>query len=132
MMRILKVGSWNKGFTLIELVVVIFLIGIVLSLTYPRIQDALLRDRLKTAARRMIGTIKEIKNNAVREQGPSAPFRPSGGSKGLASKFGCICRVRHTLGDALMGARQHNQRLAEQCSVFERERGEARERVLSR
>jgi prepilin-type N-terminal cleavage/methylation domain-containing protein len=58
----------QKGFTLIELVVVIFLIGIVFSITFPRIQDAVLRDHLKTATRRMIGTIKAIKHNAVREQ----------------------------------------------------------------
>ena len=54
------------GYTLIELTVVIFLMGIVLSVTLPRIQDTILTDPLKTSTRRMINLINQVKNNALR------------------------------------------------------------------
>jgi general secretion pathway protein H len=57
-----------RAYTLIELTVVIFLIGLVLVLTVPRVQHALLSDDLKAASRRMIGTVKTLRNNAVRDQ----------------------------------------------------------------
>lgn len=57
-----------RAYTLIELTVVIFLIGLVLVLTVPRVQHALLSDDLKAASRRMIGTVRTLRNNAVRDQ----------------------------------------------------------------
>jgi prepilin-type N-terminal cleavage/methylation domain-containing protein len=58
----------SKGYTLIELTVVVFLIGVMLSLAIPRVQYALWSDNLKTATRRMIGTVKTLKNKAVRDR----------------------------------------------------------------
>lgn len=62
-------GSRNRdhAYTLIELTVVIFLIGLMLALTMPKIQDAVLSDNLKTATRRMIGTVKTLQSRAIRE-----------------------------------------------------------------
>jgi prepilin-type N-terminal cleavage/methylation domain-containing protein len=63
---------WQKeirdttGYTLIELTVVIFLMGILLSVTLPRIQDTILTDRFKTTTRQIINKIYELKNNAIR------------------------------------------------------------------
>lgn len=79
-MRTLTAGRWSnpraccgtlrKGsaYTLVELTVVIFLIGLVLALTVPRIQHALLSDDLKAVGRRMIGTVRALRDNAVRDQ----------------------------------------------------------------
>jgi len=58
----------NKGYTLIELAVVVFLIGLMLALAVPRIRDAFVEDGLKTAARQLTGAVKELRNDAVREQ----------------------------------------------------------------
>lgn len=58
----------NKGYTLIELVVVIVMIGIVLTFAAPRLNNALLNDPLKSVARKMIGMIHDLRNEAVREQ----------------------------------------------------------------
>jgi prepilin-type N-terminal cleavage/methylation domain-containing protein len=58
----------TKGYTLIELTVVIILIGLLMTLVVPRFQYSLLTDDLKAATRRMVGTIREVRNDAIREQ----------------------------------------------------------------
>ncbi|MBN1380515.1 MAG: prepilin-type N-terminal cleavage/methylation domain-containing protein [Deltaproteobacteria bacterium] len=60
--------SNNKGYTLIELAVVVFLIGLMLTFAVPRVRDVLLEDDLKTAARQLTGAVKELRSEAVREQ----------------------------------------------------------------
>ncbi len=50
------------GYTLIELAVVVFLLGLMLALTVPRIP---LTDDLKKATRRMIGTVKDLRDKAI-------------------------------------------------------------------
>ena len=60
--------SKTRAYTFVELTVVIFLIGIVLGLTMPKIQLALFTDDLKTASRRMIGTVRTLKDKAVQDQ----------------------------------------------------------------
>jgi len=88
-MRILTTGNWRnsvrlmefysngalrrvlrktRAYTLIELTVVVFLIGIMLALTMPRVQDSFLSDDLKTATRRLIGRVREYRVQAVQEQ----------------------------------------------------------------
>jgi len=58
----------KKGYTFIEITVVVLLIGLMMALTLPRFRYAMLTDNLKTATRRLVGTIKTIRNEAVREQ----------------------------------------------------------------
>jgi prepilin-type N-terminal cleavage/methylation domain-containing protein len=58
----------EKGYTLIELIVVIVLIGMVLSFAAPRLRHTVLEDPLKAAAREMIGLIHTLRNEAVRKQ----------------------------------------------------------------
>ncbi|MBN1663827.1 MAG: prepilin-type N-terminal cleavage/methylation domain-containing protein [Deltaproteobacteria bacterium] len=58
----------HKGYTLIELAVVVFIIGLMLAFAVPRIRDTLLGDALKTAARQLTGAVKELRSDAVREQ----------------------------------------------------------------
>jgi general secretion pathway protein H len=56
-----------KGFTLIEVMVVLIFIGIVLTLTIPRVQTGIVSDDLKASTRKMIGLIRGLKEEAVRE-----------------------------------------------------------------
>ena len=77
--RISIIGNWNslqsrqvkrhtvKGFTLIELMVILILIGIVLVLTIPRFQTGIVTDDLKASTRKIIGLIRGLKDEAVRE-----------------------------------------------------------------
>ncbi len=58
----------TKGFTLIELTVVIVLLGIIMTLTVPRFQTAILTDDLKATTRKMVGMIKGLRDEAIREQ----------------------------------------------------------------
>jgi len=58
----------SKGYTLIELVVVVSLIGIMAVLAVPRFRYALLTDDLKSGTRKMAGLIKNIRNEAIRTQ----------------------------------------------------------------
>ena len=58
----------HKGFTLIELVVVVSLIVMMIGLTLPKIRTALLSDDLKRTTLRMVGLAKNLRDEAVREQ----------------------------------------------------------------
>jgi prepilin-type N-terminal cleavage/methylation domain-containing protein len=58
----------TKGFTLIELTVVVFLIGVMLAVSIPRFRYSLLTDNLKSTTRRIIGIVKGLRNEAIREQ----------------------------------------------------------------
>lgn len=65
-MRISTTGRLNKhaGFTLIEIVLVVFLIGLMASLSLPLI-SGFEPDGLKTSARRLTGTVKYLYNEAA-------------------------------------------------------------------
>ena len=58
----------DKGYTLIELAVVVILIGLFLGLSIPRFQYAMVSDDLKATVRRIVGTVKGLRNEAIREQ----------------------------------------------------------------
>lgn len=57
-----------RGYTLIELTVVILLIGLTVLLTVPKFRYSLLTDDLKGTVRKMVGTIRTLRNEAVRER----------------------------------------------------------------
>ncbi len=58
----------NKGFTLIELSVVVFLIGLMLIIAVPKVRDTMLGGGLETVVNRMIDTTRELRSDAVRNQ----------------------------------------------------------------
>jgi len=58
----------TKGYTLIELVVVVALLGLFLGLAVPRLRYGLVTDDLKATTRRMVGLVGEVRNEAIREQ----------------------------------------------------------------
>jgi prepilin-type N-terminal cleavage/methylation domain-containing protein len=58
----------DRGYTLIELSVVILLIGVMLLFAVPRVRDTLLNDDLKATTRQLVGAFRELRNEAVREQ----------------------------------------------------------------
>jgi len=57
----------ERGYTLIELAVVIMLIGLMLGVSIPRFRSFLLTDSLKSSTLRIIGLVKELRSDAVRE-----------------------------------------------------------------
>jgi len=57
----------KKGYTSIELILVVILIGLIITLTIPRFRSAILTDDLKATARRIVGTINELRNEAIRK-----------------------------------------------------------------
>ena len=58
----------DRGYTLIELSVVVLLIGMMLLIAVPRVRDTLLSDDLKATTRQLVGAARELRNEAVREQ----------------------------------------------------------------
>ena len=58
----------NKGFTLIELSVVVFLIGLMLLIAVPKVRDTMLSDGLKTTVNNLAATARELRSDAVRNQ----------------------------------------------------------------
>jgi prepilin-type N-terminal cleavage/methylation domain-containing protein len=57
-----------KGYTLIELTVVVFLIGVMLAVSIPRFRYSLITDNLKSTTRKIVGLVKNLRNEAIREQ----------------------------------------------------------------
>lgn len=62
------VSRSSDGYTLIELVVVITLISIVLFISIPRFQGAVLADPTHAVSRWILGTVASLKEGAVRHQ----------------------------------------------------------------
>jgi prepilin-type N-terminal cleavage/methylation domain-containing protein len=63
------IGKVNKqGFTLVEILLVIILIGVVLVLAVPSIRDVLTGDNLKKASRQFIAMERKLHVEAVRDQ----------------------------------------------------------------
>jgi general secretion pathway protein H len=58
----------RNGFTLLELIVVISLMGIMLVFTVPRFHETLFLDETKAGSRWIIGKIQALKEAAVRNQ----------------------------------------------------------------
>lgn len=58
------------GFTLLELIVVIFLIGLLLVVSVPALRDNLLNDPLRSAGRKLIGYVGGVRELVVRQQKP--------------------------------------------------------------
>lgn len=61
-------STGEKGYTLIEISVVVVLIGVMLLMAIPRVQDTLTNDRMRSAVRNLSGTARDLKASAVREQ----------------------------------------------------------------
>jgi len=62
-------GKLNKrGFTLLEILLVIALIGIILVLAVPSIRDTITGNDLKKASRQLIGLERKLRGEAVRDQ----------------------------------------------------------------
>lgn len=67
--RILIIGKLNKkGFTLVELMLVIMVVSVILFLTVPTTRDFLITDSLKKTSRQIIGLDKQLRVDAVRDQ----------------------------------------------------------------
>ena len=58
----------SYGFTLLELIVVITLLGIMLVFTVPRFHDTLFLDESKKSSRWIIGKVRALKEAAIRNQ----------------------------------------------------------------
>ncbi|PIP09147.1 MAG: hypothetical protein COX51_00270 [Syntrophobacteraceae bacterium CG23_combo_of_CG06-09_8_20_14_all_50_8] len=58
----------KNGYTLVELAVVVFLLGLMLFLAVPRVRENLVGDGIRTAVRRLVGAVRELRADAIREQ----------------------------------------------------------------
>lgn len=58
----------DKGFTLMELIVVCVLIGLMMSVAVPSMRDTFFSDPLKASVRKTIGLVTGLRESAVRHQ----------------------------------------------------------------
>jgi len=63
-----RVFAGSSGFTLVELLLVIVLMGVILALAVPSTRDVLTGDNLKKASRQLIGVEKKLRVEAIRDQ----------------------------------------------------------------
>jgi len=57
-----------RGYTLLELILVILIFSLVLSLAIPRLGGLIRSDELRASALRLVGLIKDTRNRAMMEQ----------------------------------------------------------------
>jgi len=60
-----RARSLNRGFTLIELTVVLFLVGIFLSLAVPNIDNFLFHSDLKGTARSLKAAVRQLRSRSI-------------------------------------------------------------------
>lgn len=63
-----KTSTNAKGYTLIELIVVIVLLGLMFGLTVPKFRQALLSDSLDATSLRIIGLVENLRERAISDQ----------------------------------------------------------------
>ena len=63
-----KIPHHSKGFTLIELIVVLVLLGIMFGFTVPKFQQAILSDSLDSTSLRLIGLVQDLRERAMSGQ----------------------------------------------------------------
>jgi len=63
-----RLFAGSSGFTLVELLLVIVLMGVILAFAVPSTRDVLTGDNLKKASRQIIGIEKKLRVEAVRDQ----------------------------------------------------------------
>ena len=68
-MPISRAGTWNRGYTLIELSLIILLIGVILVFVLPKL-DNLGDTRLRTTARQLAGKIQSLYDESVLKKQP--------------------------------------------------------------
>ena len=69
-LRRLSKGKYRHtaGYTLIELIVVLVLLGLMFGLTVPRFRQAMVNDSLDATALRFIGLVQNLRERAISEQ----------------------------------------------------------------
>ena len=68
--RVKKVVMDNRGFTLLELIIVSILIGIMLVVSIPTLRNTFIDDQLNSTSRKIIGFVNGVRELAAREQQP--------------------------------------------------------------
>ncbi|SHO50888.1 prepilin-type N-terminal cleavage/methylation domain-containing protein [Desulfopila aestuarii] len=62
------IDGHDRGFTLLELIIVLMLIGLFMVVSIPALRNTLIDDPLKSTGRRLVGYIDGIRELAIREQ----------------------------------------------------------------
>lgn len=57
-----------RGFTFIEMVLVLLLLGLMLGITIPRFRQALMNDSLDATSLRLIGLVEDLRERAINDQ----------------------------------------------------------------
>ncbi len=82
---------YDRGFTMVELIVTVTVLAIVLSLGVPGLQSITARNRTATQTNELIGGLTFARNEATRRAAPVTICRTSAPSACDGSAPGCVC-----------------------------------------
>ena len=63
-----KTSRAAKGYTLLELIVVLIILGLMMGLTVPKLRQTLLSDNLDATSLRIIGLVENLRERAISDQ----------------------------------------------------------------
>ncbi len=98
-MRISEAGNWNKGFTLIELVMVLFIVGLSLGMLLPGMDRLFAGDALKTTVNRVLSGARQVRSQAMLDAQPWVLIidTMSDGTTDISAKLAVLDREARTL-----------------------------------
>lgn len=89
-----QAGYRELGFTLIEMMIVVVIIGVLAAMTVPAFDDLIAKNRVKNATEDIYALLTQAKTEAViRDQDLRVTINPNAWCIGFSTTAGCVCTV---------------------------------------
>ena len=93
-MLLYSVRRLNKGFTLIEMITVVIIVGVIAAIASPNLLGLLNRNRVNEAMREIEGGLKEAQKQAIRNRTQCTVDITANGISNPATGRGCLLSNR--------------------------------------
>ena len=110
----------RSGYTLIELIIVLAIVGTVVSISIPFVSDFLFRTHLESSAEDIVSTLRWARRLAITNRKEyRVVFNPQRGKYWLEDKEGNIIGERHSLQENIVFADPELNKMQEEDGIVE-------------